>query len=465
MHVFLVLATLCLAVAAEPQTDLVGGPPLPPGPDPAVVADALSRIPILSDPREVNMLAPTVAQAVLDHSTAFTPTNGSIRHPIPDGLLLFQGISYVPFPLIGPEPVNEIPLSAMHGFFLYGDGERGNALLDGDEFLVDRNNMPLKAGVLGVSAEGHPPEIQFAVGDPRGGETSFLTAIHTMFVRRHNQFIQHGLSFEEARAIVEAELDSIRFNELLPALIGPFANCTGVPLIDQVDKTFAGAIFRIHPMINPAVSRPLEFLDVFSLRDVFFNPKPIDTAKGDLKVFIESLYKTPAFSDDATMSMTLNRFLFHGQPGAGHSLTVLNLLRGLDLGLSDFNSARVAVGLEPFQAFSDFVARQDVLAMLQNLYPGGPSTCPIWLCARAEKAAPGSSMGETASVWFRDQLCGLRRPAPDRPVASFSTIACETTGACGLRDNPFISTGDKSQAFAFYMLVVLAILTGLLILQ
>lgn len=427
----------------QQQTDIVAGVPLGPGPDPAVIAAALSTLPSRPDARGLNMLVPIVAQTIIDHSIVRTQasTAGTICHPIPPGVDFFTGVTCIPFSPAGATPVNLIPLSNMRASFIYGSGERTRLLRDGDELIVDEFNMPPKAGDVGVQAEGASPESQFAVGDTRGGETSFLTAIHVVFLRRHNQLVRDGLSFAKARRVVEAEVDGIVYNELLPALIGPYANCTGVPLVDQVDKTFAGAIFRIHPMINPNVTRHLDFLGTVSLRDLFFNPGPLDAVEGDIHPFLHALYKTPAFGDDATMSLDLNRFLFAAQPSPAHSLAALNLMRGEDLQLSDFNAARVAVGLAPYSAFSDFVDRSDVLAVLEEFYPGGPSTCPVWLCTRAEKAAPGSSVGETGSVWFRNQLCGLRRApdAPPRSPESFSAIVCHTTGVCDLPANPFVS--------------------------
>jgi hypothetical protein len=290
-------------------------------------------------------------------------------------------------------------------------------------------------------------------GDKRPAETSFLTTIHTLLARRHNYWVARGFDYDGARARLEQEIDAAVFDELLPALIGPFADCAGVPLIGEVDKSFVGAFLRIHSMINGNVIRQLSDYGVSTLADVFFNPAPLEAAKGDLGRFVTSMYKTPAFSDNAAMVDDLNRFLFHRQPGPAVSLAVANLRRGEDLGLSDFNSARVAVGLQPYSSFEEFVDVPEVLDLLNHFYPSGPSTCPIWLCARAERPARRSSMGETTSVWFRNQLCGLRRK-PDQPeaqVASFSTVLCETTNACEFVGNPFLGTGSPSSGWVTFL--------------
>ena len=458
MHVLIVIACLCVVAAAQVQTDMVAGTPLTGGPDPAVVAAALAKMPRVDDPRGVNMLAITTAQAIIDHNMVLTPGNEEDCHRIPEGLDYFEGVACIPFKKVGPTPINTMPTPLLRAFFVYGSGERGEALRDGDYLLVDKYNMPMRAGVLNVTVDGENPDIQFAVGDPRGGETSFLTAIHTVFVRRHNQLINLGYSFEEAKLILENEVDKIIFEELLPALIGPYASCDEVPNVDQVDKSFSGAIFRIHSMINDAVIDRLSLYGVDSLRDVFFDPTPIENLNGNLEPLIRSMYKTPAFADNAAMVDTLNRFLFHP---LAHSLAVLNLVRGQDFELSDFNSARVAVGLAPYLTFAEFVDTPQVLEMLEALYPGGPNTCPIWLCTRAEKNVEGSSMGETASTWIRGQLCGLRRPldTPLRTPDSFSTILCQTTNACDFKDNPFLGTGSDTSTLYSLIVIALVLLT------
>lgn len=449
----LLLYVVATTLGAETQTDIVAGVPLGPGPDPSLVASAIADLPLLPNPRGVNALWVSVGQGTVDHNMALTPTsNESSCHPPHPDATFFAGVPCFPFSSAGPNPVNNIPAPLLRSFFIYGENERTDALRDGDKLRLDHFGYLPRAGSLGV--EGSPAEVQFVAGDPRAGETSFLTTVHTLWARRHNQWVARGYDFGAARARVEQEVDAMIFDEWLPAGIGPYADCEGVEPVEQMDKTF-GVMFRIHSMVNPDVIQQLNKYGVESLGDTFFDPTPLEKAKGDLRTFVLSMHQTPALGDNLAMAPNLNRMLFSEQPGPVFSLAVANLRREVDLGLSDFNSARVAVGLQPYSSYEEFVTEPGALQLLNTFYPGGPSTCPIWICTRAETPAPGSSIGETGSVWFRNQLCGMRRkpPQPEPVVATFSTILCETTNACGLGGNPFLGTGkDHSDIYTILTL-------------
>lgn len=456
LTLLVLLYVAAVALGAETQTDLVAGVPLGPGPDPSLVASALAALPLRPDARGLNMLWVIFGQAAVDHNMVLTPGSGgaSCHPPHPDAAF-FDGVPCFPFTSAGSTPVNNIDAPLLRSFFVYGDANRTDALRDGDKMRLDRYEFLPRAGSLGV--EGSPAEAQFVAGDVRAGENTFLTVMHTLWTRRHNFWVARGYDFEGARARVEQEVDAVIFDEWLPAGIGPYADCEGVGPVDQVDKTF-GVLFRIHSMVNPAVIRKLRPYGIDTLADSFFDPGPLEKAKGDLKTFVLSMYQTPALSDNLAMASDLNRMLFSQQPGPAFSLAVANLRREVDLGLSDFNSVRVAVGLEPYHSYDQFVSEPGALDLLNTYYPRGPSTCPVWLCVRAETPAPGSSIGETGSVWMRNQLCGMRRkpPQPEPAVATFSTILCETTNACGIERDAFRGTGkDHSNV---YVIIALGLL-------
>ena len=92
-------------------------------------------------------------------------------------------------------------------------------LADGHMKTSDGNNLPIDPA---VAADGRRRA---------GAENPALTALQTLFVREHNyqvdQFIaQHpdwagNHLYQEARAIVGAEIAHITYDEFLPKLLGP----------------------------------------------------------------------------------------------------------------------------------------------------------------------------------------------------------------------------------------------------
>ena len=94
-------------------------------------------------------------------------------------------------------------------------------------------NLRLPDGHLKSSAGGNLPIVDgtFVAGDERAAENPSLTALQTLFLREHNQQVdllheQHpewtgDQLYNQARAIVNAEIAHITYSEFLPHLLGP----------------------------------------------------------------------------------------------------------------------------------------------------------------------------------------------------------------------------------------------------
>ena len=92
--------------------------------------------------------------------------------------------------------------------------------------------LPFNTAGLANANDAHifPDSELFLAGDVRANENVELTALQTLFMREHNY--QAGLLkaahptwtdeqlFQGARAIVIGEIQSITYNEFLPALLG-----------------------------------------------------------------------------------------------------------------------------------------------------------------------------------------------------------------------------------------------------
>src|SRR5262249_35460371 len=132
----------------------------------------------------------------------------------------------------------------------------------------------------------------FMAGDIRVNENIELTSVHTLFVREHNRIadtiagnfprLGDEAVFQLTRAIVIAEVQSITFNEFLPALLGAVPDYQGYnsAINPDIANEFSTAGFRVgHSLLAPDV----EFMNPdgsekfasVSLADAFFNPKLI----------------------------------------------------------------------------------------------------------------------------------------------------------------------------------------------
>ncbi|MCA9037799.1 MAG: peroxidase [Planctomycetaceae bacterium] len=264
----------------------------------------------------------------------------------------------------------------------------------------------------------------FAAGDARANENIELIALQTLFVREHNyqagQIAQKAPSlsdeeiYQQARSIVIGEIQAITYNEWLPSLLGPGAmtRYDGYdPLVNPgISNEFATAAFRFG---HSQLGDDIEFLDndgmesreAVSLSHAFFNPDLI--RETGIDPVLKYLASDPSGEVDTEIVDSVRNFLF-GPPGAGGlDLAALNIQRGRDHGLADYNSVREAVGLPRVQSFSEITSDIGLQQKLENLY-GDVDNVDLWVGGLAEDHISGSSLGETFQTIIVDQFERLR---------------------------------------------------------
>lgn len=268
----------------------------------------------------------------------------------------------------------------------------------------------------------------FVSGDIRINEQPTLTCMHVLFIREHNYQAARIASqhrgwtdeqiFQAARKIVIAELQHIAFDEFIPALVG---NANGVgPYTGYnshtnvgISAVFSTAAYRIgHTLLSPQIQR----LDShgnsipegpLSLRDSFFSSAPpLVTAHG-IEPFIRGIAAQKSQELDNKFIDDVRNFLF-GLPGAGGlDLVSLNLQRGRDLGLADFNTLRADFGLSKVTRFSQITHDTALATQLQQLY-GNVNAIDPFAGLFTEDHKSGYNVGPTLLAIFTDQFNRLR---------------------------------------------------------
>jgi hypothetical protein len=305
----------------------------------------------------------------------------------------------------------------------------------------------------------------------RANEQVGLTTAHTLFMREHNrvagvlaqlhpQWNDEQL-YQEARRIVGAEIEAITYNEFLPALMGPYA-----PRLfgrydprtnASVTTEFSTAAFRVgHTLLSPEIlriendGRP-DPRGPITLADSFFNP-PLLTSETDLEEILKGLASQRAQEIDNKLVDGVRNFLF-GPPGAGgFDLASLNIQRGRDHGLSDYNTTRAVFGLPRVTSFAQITANVDVQHELQELYRS-VDNIDLWVGALAEDHLRGASTGPTITAILRDEFNRARDgdrfffthdPAftPDQVESLAETTLADVirrnTGITNLQENVFL---------------------------
>lgn len=347
--------------------------------------------------------------------------------------------------------------------------------------LLPLNNAAtFPTGTLPMANDAHrvADSELFAAGDVRANENVELTSLHTLFVREHNywagqiQAANPNLSdeqiFQQARSRVIGEIQSITFNEWLPAVLGtgavhPYSGYK--PNVNPgLANEFSTAAFRFgHSLLGDDV----EFLgnngdevgEEVSLAESFFNPDLVK--QFNIAPILKYLASDPSSELDTQVVDSVRNFLF-GPPGAGGlDLASLNIQRGRDHGLADYNDVRQAYGLPRARNFADITHNTDVQAKLQSLY-GNVNNIDLWVGALAEDHVPGASVGPTLRAVISQQFERIRdgdrlwyQNQPPSPLlqqlnsTTLASVIARNTATTNLQQNAFFfKSGIAGVAFA-----------------
>lgn len=284
------------------------------------------------------------------------------------------------------------------------------------------------AGPFGDLLPFNESGTQFMAGDIRAGEQAGLTCMHTLFMREHNRLAAEikknnpALSdegiYQSARKNVYAIIESITYNEWLPALLGPDNLLSAYAGYDDsvspdIANEFSTCGFRFgHTMLSNQLLRLDSGNNEIAeghilLRNAFFNPNVV------LSIGIEPYLRGLAFQNAQRVDMQLNsgirNFLFSNQLGSpmGFDLAALNIQRGRDHGLADYNTLRISYGLAPATGFADISSNPLIQAQMASVYPSVEEIDP-WVGMLAEDHASNSSLGPLSIAIIKDQFERLR---------------------------------------------------------
>lgn len=326
-----------------------------------------------------------------------------------------------------PRQQSNVNTAFIDGSMVYGsDAERAAALrtFSGGRLATSAGDL-LPFNTAGLENAETNSADQFLAGDIRANEQVGLTAMHTLWVREHNRLAEKIAAadptlsdeaiYQQARQIVIGEIQAITFNEYLPALLGRHAIDTyqgyDATVNPGISNLFATAGFRYgHSTLSSTLLR----LDDngnevaagnLSLLESFFNPQVI--ADGGIDSLLKGLSSQVSQEIDPYVIDDVRNFLF-GPPGAGGlDLASLNIQRGRDHGLPDYNTVREQLGLQRAECFADITSDTEVQRRLEAAY-GSVDKIDVWVGALAEDHLRGASVGELLGTVIVDQFQRLR---------------------------------------------------------
>jgi peroxidase len=314
----------------------------------------------------------------------------------------------------------------------------------------------------------------FVAGDVRANENPFLTSMHTLFVREHNRLCDELIVnhptwtdeqlYQHVRKIVGGEIEAIVYEEWLPLLgieLQPYPGYNSNTNAG-IMNVFSAAAFRYgHTTINSVLVRMdnegnyMPEGDIL-LRDAFFNPDAVQQV-GGIEPYLVGMATVIQQDFDCKVIDDLRNFLF-GAPGSGgQDLVVLNIARGRERGLADYNTVRTDFGLQPLTNFSEISSDPLMNQNLSFIYLDINNIDP-WAGLLAENHMPDALFGKTAMTIIRQQFLAIRDGDryyyindPDLSVSEKLNIHGTTLSDIIRRNSPVTIINDeifKVQSFA-----------------
>ena len=322
---------------------------------------------------------------------------------------------------------------------VYGSSEERAAWLrtfsEGKLKVSSGNLLPWNTitGEYGAPVDPAAPEMAmplpfvqkwFVAGDVRANENPFLTGMHTLFVREHNRLCNElkisypnwtdEQLYQHARKLVGGQLQAIVYEEWLPEMGMNVPSYNGYDLFQNpgIMNVFSAAAYRYgHTTINSILVRMdndgnyLPEGDIL-LRDAFFNPNAT-TAVGGIEPYLIGMATVVQQDFDCKLVDDLRNFLF-GAPGAGGiDLAAVNIARGRERGLPDYNTVRNDFGLEPVPSFYEMSSDPLMNQTLEFVY-GDINKIDPWVGMLAENHMPDALFGKTAMTIIEQQFMALR---------------------------------------------------------
>jgi hypothetical protein len=264
----------------------------------------------------------------------------------------------------------------------------------------------------------------YVAGDIRANENPLLIAFHTIFVREHNRIcdkisiLHPDWSDEEiyqhARKWTGAYLQKILYYEWLPAMGVRVPEYVGYkPDINPgIFNVFSASAFRLgHTLINSNIIR----MDNrggeidhghMTLKDAFFNPLAINLA-GGIEPYLKGMATQVQQEMDCKMIHDVRNFLFGSPDQGGLDLASINILRGRERGLPDYNTVRENFGLPRVSSFEEMTDDSEAAVAMESLY-GNVDNIDSWVGMLAEYHMPNAILGESIMTIIEKQFQVLR---------------------------------------------------------
>jgi heme peroxidase/type IX secretion system substrate protein len=418
------------------------------------------------------------------------PTGDPFFDPAGTGTMVI-GMSRSAYdPLSGTDPSNPrafpngitsfVDASAVYG----SDETKANWLrtFDSGKLKISTGNLlpyNTSTGELSDPVDPNAPEMAmpfpfntkwFVAGDIRANENPLLTSMHTLFVREHNRLCDEltvenpawtdEQLYQHSRKIVGGLMQAIIYEEWLPTLGVHLDSYSGYTSAVEpgIMNVFSAAAYRYgHTVINSTIVRMNNNGDIIPqgnilLRDAFFNPQVI-VESGGIDPLLKGMATQVEQDFDCKMINDLRNFLF-GAPGSGGlDLASMNINRGRERGLPDYNTVRVDIGLPEVESFATLTDNPWLNQIMESVY-GDINNLDPWVGFLAEDHMSNALFGQSVMTIMERQFALLRdadrfyyendeglslQEKEEIKATRFADVIMRNSNTTSLQDNVFLA--------------------------
>ncbi|XP_037789559.1 dual oxidase-like [Penaeus monodon] len=278
------------------------------------------------------------------------------------------------------------------------------------------------------------PERMFLLGDQRTNQNPALLAFGILFFRWHNEQArriqeehpdwQDEEVFQKARRIVVAHLQNIIMYEFVPAFIDE-----EIPPYDRyrpdvhpgISHVFQSAAFRFgHTLVPPGLYRRdagthCPFIrsqtgySALRLCSTWWDADDV-MANSTVEQLLRGLASQLAEKEDHVLCSDVRNKLFGPLEFSRRDLGALNIMRGRDNGLPDYNTVRKCFHLDVVERWEDinpdlYADHPDLLESLRTLYKGDLMNVDLYVGGMLESQ---DGPGELFKAIIKEQFLRLR---------------------------------------------------------
>ncbi|XP_065579570.1 dual oxidase-like isoform X2 [Artemia franciscana] len=342
------------------------------------------------------------------------------------------------------EQTNRIT-SWIDGSFVYSTSEawvntmrsfkNGKFKMDKDGFMPLKNTrrVPLHNMPAPHVMKTYNPEKMFLLGDPRTNQNPAILAFAIMFHRFHNVIAERVQGqhpdwsdeeiFQQSRRYVIAVLQNIIMYEFIPAFIGegiePYQSYNP-DVHPGVSHVFQAAAFRFgHSLIPPGLYKrdaQCNFKKTpngapgLRLCTLWWEAMDMFQDQASFEELIMGLSSQLAEREDHVLCNDVRNKLFGPMEFSRRDLGAINIMRGRDMGLSDYNSARKSFKLKPVKEWSEinpqlFKKEPKLFERLKELYNDDINNVDIYVGGMLES---NSGPGPLFRTVIKEQMTRIR---------------------------------------------------------